>query len=177
MLTSGLSPSTVLRAHRVLSRALKVAMQRGKVARNVCTLLDPPAARPVETVGALTADEARRVLRTAKGERNGARWTVALALALRWRDVDLERGSLTVQRGVHRVAGQGLVYEEPKSQRSRRTLALPAPLVEDLRAHRAAQLEERMAAANVWEDNGLLFAQPNGRPIDRRPTGGLGGRC
>ena len=176
MLAGGLSPATVLRAHRVLSRALKVAMQRGKVARNVCTLVDPPAARPTETVGALSAEEARRVLAAAKGERNGARWTVALALglrqsealALRWSDVDLERGSLAVQRGVHRVAGQGLVYEEPKSQRSRRTLAVPAQLVDDLRTHRGAQLEERMAAANVWEDHGLMFAQPNGRPIDRK---------
>lgn len=75
---------------------------------------------------------------------------------------------LTVQRGVHRVAGQGLVYEQPKSERSRRTIALPSQLVDDLRAHRAAQLEERMAAANVWEDNELVFAQPNGRPVDRK---------
>ena len=183
MLAGGLSPATLLRAHRVLSRALKVAMQRGKVARNVCTLVDPPAARPTETVGALSAEEARRVLAAAKGERNGARWTVALALglrqsealALRWSDVDLERGSLAVQRGGHRVAGHGLVYEEPKSQRSRRTLAVPAQLVDDLRTHRGAQLEERMAAANVWEDHGLMC--PAERPPDRQegPLAGLAG--
>lgn len=35
-----LSSTTVLRVHRVLSRALKVAMQRGKVGRNVATLVD-----------------------------------------------------------------------------------------------------------------------------------------
>ena len=41
------------------------------------------------------------------------------------------------------------LHEEPKSERSRRTLALPTQLVDDLRTHRAEQLEERMAAANA----------------------------
>ena len=57
---------------------------------------------------------------------------------------------------------------EPKSAAGRRTIKLPRPLVEPLRQHRATQLEERMAAANVWEDHGLVFTQPNGLPIDPR---------
>ena len=47
-------------------------------------------------------------------------------------------------------------------------MALPAPLVEALRAHRAAQLEERIAAGPLWQDHDLVFAQPNGRPIERQ---------
>ena len=107
---------------------------------------------------------------------HAARWTVALAvglrqseaLGLRWADVDLANGTLTVRRGMHRVAGQGLVYEEPKAERSRRTLALPIQLVEGLRAHRAAQLQERVTAGPLWEDHDLVFAQPSGRPIERK---------
>ena len=79
--SSGLSPTSVLHAHRVLSRALKVATQRGKVSRNVATLVDaPPAAR--EEIQPLTASEARRLLVAAEGHRNAARWSVALALGL-----------------------------------------------------------------------------------------------
>ena len=37
-----------------------------------------------------------------------------------------------------------------------------------LERHRAAQQEERLAAANVWQDHGLVFTQANGRPIDPR---------
>jgi integrase len=66
------------------------------------------------------------------------------------------------------VRGQGLIYEEPKADRSRRTLALPAQLVDALRAHRAAQLEERITAGPLWQDHDLVFAQPNGRPIERK---------
>ena len=61
-----------------------------------------------------------------------------------------------------------LIYEEPKADRSRRNLALPTPLVQALRAHRAAQLEERIAAGSLWEDHDLVFGQPNGRPIERK---------
>ncbi len=83
LLESGLAPATVLRAHRVLSRALKVAAQRGKVARNVATLVDPPAVKRPETALPLSGDEARRVLATATSSRNAARWTVAVAVGLR----------------------------------------------------------------------------------------------
>lgn len=44
---------------------------------------------------------------------------------------------------------------------------LPAPLIDALRAHRTAQLEERLAAANLWQgEHPLVFAQQTGRPID-----------
>ena len=176
LLDKGLSAASVLRTHRVLSRALRVASQRGKTTRNVALLVDPPAVRRPVTALPLTAEEARRVLRTAQQHRNAARWTVALAvglrqseaLALRWQDVDLDAGTLSVRRGLHRVSGRGLVYEEPKAERSRRTLALPAQLVEALRLHRTAQLQERAVAGPVWEDHGLVFAQPTGRPIERK---------
>jgi integrase len=172
----GLSPASILRAHRVLSRALKVASQRGKVARNVATLVDPPVVRRPETAVPFSAQEVKRVMAAAQARRNAARWTVAMAvglrqseaLALRWADVDLEHATLTVRRGVHRVRGQGLVYEEPKADRSRRTVALPAPLVQALHAHRAAQLEERLAAGADWADLDLVFAQPNGKAIERK---------
>jgi integrase len=90
------------------------------------------------------------------------------ALALRWSDVDLDNGTLSVRRGIHREGGQRLVYEEPKADRSRRTLALPAQLVEALRAHRIAQFEERLAAGPLRHDQDLVFAQPNGKPIERK---------
>jgi integrase len=63
--------------------------------------------------------------------------------------------------------GGGLVFREIKERR-RKTVALPPELVAALRAHRAAQARERLAAANVWEDHELVWCQENGRPIDSR---------
>src|SRR3712207_7888487 len=124
LLDTGYSPAPVLRNHRILSRALTVAVQRGHVPRNVAGLVDPPAQRPSDIATALDLGEARAVLHAAAGVRNSARWTVALALGLRqsealalqWKDIDPLAGTLTVRRSIHRVRGGGLIYEEPKTR-------------------------------------------------------------
>jgi integrase len=174
-LAVGMAPASVLQCHRILSRALKVAMQRGKVTRNVCTLVDAPSLEQSE-VDPLSRAEARKLLAVASTLRNGARWSVALALGLRqgealglaWDDIDLDTGALTVRRALQRQKGRGLVMVEPKSRAGRRSIVLPVELHEALRVHRTAQTEERLAAGPLWEDHGLVFAQRNGRPIDPR---------
>ncbi len=90
------------------------------------------------------------------------------ALGLLWEDVDLDAGTLTVRRALQRVKGKGLVLVEPKTSAGRRVLALPTPLVEALRRHRTWQLQQRMAAADVYEDGGYVFAQADGKPIAAR---------
>ena len=99
----GLSTKSVLLLHQILSRALKMAMRRGKVTRNVATLVDAPTHREPE-IEPLTEDEARAILDLAGVMRNGARWSVALALGLRqcealgmrWSCVDLKAGTVRV---------------------------------------------------------------------------------
>ena len=61
----------------------------------------------------------------------------------------------------------GLVFREIKERR-RKTVELAPELADMLRAHRTAQKRERLAAANVWEDHDLVFAQADGKPIDPR---------
>lgn len=96
----GLWADAVLKTHRVISRALRIAHRRGRVARNVAQLVDPPRYKRGE-VDPLDATEARSILEVAKSHRNTARWTVAFALGLRqgealglqWEYVDLEAGT------------------------------------------------------------------------------------
>lgn len=176
-----LSSTTILQTHRILSRALKMAVRREHVMRNACSLLDAPTAVEVD-IEPLTPAETSRVLEAARKERNAARWSVALGLGLRqgealgltWNDdpdnpgdVDLEAGTLTVRHALQRITGKGLVLSRPKSKASRRTLALPSPLVDELRRHRAKQNEDRLAAGTTWHDGpSFVFAQTDGCPID-----------
>ncbi len=90
------------------------------------------------------------------------------ALGLAWDDLDLDGGTLTVRRALQRQLGRGLVLVEPKSRAGHRPISLPPQLIDALRTHRAEQAAERLRAGNVWEDHGLVFAQPNGRPVDPR---------
>ncbi|MGZ4664809.1 MAG: tyrosine-type recombinase/integrase, partial [Frankiaceae bacterium] len=191
--SQGLAPATVLQVHRILSRALKVAVQRGRVARNVATLVDAPSVRRHE-IKPLDPAEARRILDTAAEQRNAARWAVALALGLRqgealrlrWSDVDLDAGAVTVRAALQRRRwkhgcesdcgrrpaacparhGGGLVFGPPKSDAAQRTISVPAQLVDGLRRHRVEQAAERLAAGNLWDDHELVVCQPTGRPID-----------
>jgi hypothetical protein len=80
--TQRLRPNTIVQIHRIVSRALKVACKRGKVARNVASLVDAPIGKDVD-IEPLTQEEARKILAAASGWRNGARWSVALAVGIR----------------------------------------------------------------------------------------------
>jgi integrase len=62
--------------------------------------------------------------------------------------------------------GGGLVLDDVKSKAGRRTIALPAPLLDLLRAHHEIQTQERITAGSMWDDHEFVFTQPNGRPID-----------
>lgn len=62
----------------------------------------------------------------------------------------------------------GIVFTDPKTDAGRRRIALPPQLVAHLVAHRTTQSHERAAAGELWEDNNLVWCQPNGRPIDAR---------
>jgi integrase len=96
-MASTLEPSSVLKTHRILSRALKVAARRGKAARNVCDLIDAPTARR-KRMESYDLDDAQKLLAAAAGDPLEARWLVGLllgprqgeALGLRWPRVHLD---------------------------------------------------------------------------------------
>jgi len=169
-----LSPRTVQYLYAVLRRALGQALKWGLVARNVATLVNPPSVRRPE-VQPLTPDEARQLLDAIDGDRMAALYSVALALGvrqgealgLRWEDVDLEAATLTIRKAMQRVHGK-LELVDPKTTKSRRTVALPHVAVDALRAHRVRQLEERLLAGSRWHDEGLVFSTTIGTPLDGR---------
>ena len=86
-------------------------------------------------------------------------------LGLRWQDVDLDLGYLRVSKQLQRIEGR-LQLVEPKTARSRRSLAMPATIVSGLREHRIRQDVERKLANERWTDAGFVFAGPEGKPLD-----------
>ena len=79
-------------------------------------------------------------------------------LGLRWADVDLEAGALHIQQTAQRIAGQGIVFRQPKTRLSRRSIALSVDAVAMLRAHRRRQAEARLLAGPAYHDHDLVFA-------------------
>ncbi len=89
-------------------------------------------------------------------------------LALRWDDVDLEGGVLHVRQNVQRLPEIGLVFGPPKSNKSRRTIPLPATSAKVLRTHRANQAAEALALGPAWVESGLVFTSAVGTVIEPR---------
>lgn len=169
---AGLSPRTVQYHRAVLRHALGQALKWGLVTRNVATLVDPPRSNPKE-VTPLTVGQVARFLSATRDDREGPLYHVAIGtglrqgelFGLRWRDVDLDGASLTVRYAMQRIDGKP-TFVEPKTKRSRRTLALDPTTVDALRRQRIAQLEARLLAGSRWQDWGLVFASSNVTPLE-----------
>lgn len=175
-LRAGLAPSSVLYIHAVLHRALETAARRGTIPRNPAAIVDPPKVRR-EEIEPLDARQTRALLRAAgeAGDRFECIYVLALTcglrigelLGLKWTDIDLEAGTLRVNRQLQRLrdgSASGLVFSEPKNA-SRRQLRLPDRAVAALRSHRKRQFEEKLRASN-YEDSRLVFATGKGTPLD-----------
>lgn len=174
-----LSATTVRDARALLSRALDQAVEWGLISYNPATaklVARPKRQRPEMTI--LDAAQSIRLLKILRGDRHEALFTVLLAMGLRksealglkWAKVDLERGQLVTDRGLHDVGTEfgGLVLEDLKNDTSRRTLPLPAFVVNVLRAQQRRQEAERERALNVWQEQDLVFTTQVGTPINPR---------
>lgn len=166
-----LSPTTRRYVYAVLRIALGRALKSGLVLRNVATLVDPPAKARHE-LETLDVGQVGTLLASIRGDRLEALYVAAIGtglrqgelLGLRWADVDMDAGTLTVRNTLQRVTRK---LAEPKTERARRTLTMPGAVVDALRAQRVRQLEERLAA-KAWADPELVFASPIGTPLDPR---------
>jgi integrase len=166
-LDAGLAPRTVQYIHTTFHKALKDAVADGLIPRNVAKSIKAPRPRKKE-MNALSADQAHTFLSAARGDRFEALYVVALhcglregeLLGLRWEDVDLAVGTLSVRRTLSQ-ARIGHVFEAPKNG-SGRNVRLTSGAVEALKRHRAAQNGERLNLGSLWQDHGLVFPSQRG---------------
>lgn len=167
----GLSPRTVRYTHTILHRSLRDAVRWGLLTQNPAALADPPKHQAAE-MQVWGVDEVRAFLHHASAERLYALWlllaTTGLrrgeALGLRWKDLELDIGRAAIRQTLSSVGGK-LSFSTPKTAKSRRSVSLDPATVATLRAHRKAQLTERLAWDLGYEDHGLVFCRENGTPV------------
>jgi integrase len=172
----GLSARTVRYTHAVLSSALKQAVKWRMLSQNPASVLELSRACRKE-MRSLSAEDAAHFLAVAEQDHWGAIFALALAtgmrpeeyLALQWKDVDFDKGVVTVQRALVRSRkGGGWTFTEPKTTRSRRSIPLPKSIVHALIIHRRRQAEERLRAGASYNNIDLIFATRAGTPLSHR---------
>jgi len=167
-LTSGLSSTSVHHIHAVIHVALQRAVDDGMLGCNVAALVgrsNRPKVRHVEMNTIAGGDQPRRFLEAAKEERLEALLVLAITtgmrrgelLALRWKDVDLDRGVLAVTGSLQGESRSTLSIASPKSGKSR-SVALGTVAVNALRDHRKRQAQEQLKVGSEWRDVGLVFS-------------------
>ncbi len=167
----GLSPQTVLHLHRVLSEALRQAVRWQLLPANPAAAVSPPRPRRAE-IAIVGPESAQAILDAARGTAVEIPVTVAIGtgmrrgeiLGLRWADMDLEAHVAHVRQTLQDTTN-GLVFEAPKTDRSRRTVSLPEFVVSALRRHRSDQAARRLALGRAWLDHDLVLDRGDGGPM------------
>ena len=174
LLSKNLSPRTIRYAHSIINSAFSQAVKWRLIPRNPCAEVELPRQQRKEMT-ALNPEETITFLEAARKDRLGTLFELAVTtgmrpgeyLGLKWDDVDFEAGTVTVQRTLVTRFGKEWYFSEPKTARSRRTIPLPKGTVVSLRKHKIRQFEERLVMGALWINHDLVFANTNGRPLDR----------
>jgi integrase len=168
----GLSKQTVLHVHRILSQALNHAVRLEVLVKNPARQVTPTKPDKLE-IKILDKQEIPALLKAAKGTSLYVPVLVGITtgirrgelLGLRWSDVDLTAGNLTINQAMQRTKGE-FEFKSPKTSTSRRTIMLPSVTIEALQTHYKAQLEDRMKLGLGRDRHGLVFTHADRKPLD-----------
>jgi integrase len=199
----GLSTRMIRYTHVVLRSALKQAVGWQLITKNPSDFVKLPKSEKDELesdeegeVRVLDAAQADSFIEAAKADRMGAALVFALTtgarpeeyLALRWSEVDFERGEVRIRRvvqwrrnkkrgkngggggegGGKRGGGGGFYFLPPKTKAARRTLRVSETTLQFLKAHRLVQMQRRLKLGPKYRQLDLVFASSTGTPFQRR---------
>jgi integrase len=147
----GAGRSTIRLSHQLLARVLDAAQRHKMLHRNAARDQPAPLA-PAGKINLPREDQIGPVLETLRGTEFFAPAALTIycglrrgeMLAVRWSDVDLAHGALTVARSLEETKAHGLRFKAPKTDSGARTISLPTAAVDALRHHRRQQLELRV---------------------------------
>lgn len=163
LLDEGVSEVTVAKAYRLLKAILSTAVDDQLIKRNPCRIKgavqEKSPERPV-----LTVAQVYRIVEVIE-HRYRALVLLGTFASLRWgeltglqrRDLDLDAGTVKVERQLIQITGKGLVFTDPKSAAGKRTIAIPELILDELKAHVKVFARDG--------DEGLLFVGPDNGPL------------
>lgn len=167
----GLKPRTVRYIHTILHAAFRDAVRWGRIEINPADRADPPSAKSAKSpeMKVWAGDELATFLEMLVGDRYRAPFLFLAttgcrrgeALGLRWSDVDFDRGVVSIRQ---QLTSSGF---KPSTKTDRpRVIELDRETAAALKAWRAVQAEERLLLGEAYEDSGLVFCLPDGRPYN-----------
>ena len=180
----GFSSKTIRHMAVVINGALEYAERTGLIAANPNRHTILPKKKKFEAK-VLTEDEVRRIIEVGTGEDIYPLVVLCMtcglrkgeALSLKWNNVSLAERKLRIVGNLCRIGMQEddngkrhSIYEilEPKTKSSIRTIYLPEVTYQALLLQKQRQEREKEEYAEIYQDDGFVFARPDGRHLDPR---------
>lgn len=168
---AGLKEGTRKAIHAALITALNQALKRKYLTENVAALVEAPRVRRGK-VKAFSEAQVSRLVLVARNHYLAPMIQVALRLGLRsgevrgllWSDIDYAAMTIRVAGNMQRIEGKQ-VRLVTKTEDSETVMPLPPGLVKVFKAQWETQQQAR-AAADTWEEHGLVFTDAHGKPYD-----------
>lgn len=169
-LRSGLSASTVKYEHTVIHKALETALKWSLISHNIADGVDIPRPRHKE-INTWNEHDVNNFLEAAKDSIYYPLFHTALftgmrrseLLGLQWKDIGLDQ--ISVNRALHLLRDGTYVFTQPKSEKSRRTIALSPSSVITLTEHKQKQRKYRSALGLSQPEDDLVFSTAEGKPF------------
>lgn len=181
--SGGLSAKTINRIHVVIHSALRQAVKNNLIVTNISETTTLPKQVKKE-IHFLAVWEQRKFYNLVQAERLKAAFILELGtgiregelLALTWKNVNFEEGTIKITRTLKRVkvfddnspTKTKLIFLEPKSDSGKRTIPLPLNVLNEMKEHQIRQNDEKDKNKALYEDNDLVFCTEIGRVIEPR---------
>lgn len=172
------APSLVRQVHTIVTMVCKSAVRDDLIVRNPCDRVEPPGAQAPPR-RAWSPEMARCFLAHTGGDPLRDAWQLMLdcwlrsgeVRALRWRDLDLTTGAVTVAQTATRTSTGLATVGPPKTEHSARRIPLSDDLVARFGRRRRAQLEAAIGSGEGWSDDRLVFPTATGRMMSSTALG------
>lgn len=173
LIDNGVGVRTVRLTHSILHRCLVKAIRYGLMHDNPAHGATLPRLIQKDMV-ALSKEQVSLFLKSAKGNYYEAFFNLSVITGLRqaelfglkWADINWEKRSINIYRQIQRVPGEQWQFIEPKTRAGRRTIILGSDVIDLLREHKGNQEKYREIAGDRWKNNGLIFPNTYGNPMD-----------
>lgn len=166
-----LSNKTILRHHRFISIVLAQAVREGLVPFNAASRAEPPKAEKKEA-NHLQKDDIAAILKALETE--PIKWQMLVhmlmitgarrgeIIGLKWKNVDFDNNRIYICNTVYYTPDRGVYESSPKTESSKRYIALPAQTMQELKKYRVWQYEERLKLGAYYQNQDYVFSQDNG---------------
>lgn len=171
----GLSPKTIKNVHGVLHKSLQQAVANGYIRLNPADSCVLPRAEQKE-LKPLDEQQITTFLQAIRGHRLEDLFTVVLftgmregeALGLLWDCVDLNAGTITINKQLQKDFSKGSQYHLVATKNSKsRTITVAPFVMNTLRKVKLRQLENKIQLGGCWQDSGFVFTDELGRHLNR----------